>query len=110
MIRFHCSETCLITLEGNSSVRANLVDKNTLIGLLFSGGTALAGLILVFLGGVLSGYDSYDAVAKNAVRPRYKRRAKVGLAGFIFAMSSAILAFAANWLPSAFFIPISIAC
>jgi hypothetical protein len=86
------------------------VDKNTLIGLLFSGGTALAGLILVFLGGVLSGYESYDAVAKNAVRPRYKRRAKVGLAGFILAMSSAVLAFAANWLLSAFLIPLSIVC
>ncbi len=86
------------------------MDKNTLIGLLFSGGTALAGLILVFLGGVLSGYESYDAIAKQAVRPKYKRRAKVGLAGFVFALSSAILALVANWLLSSWFLPISIAC
>jgi hypothetical protein len=91
-------------------LRNDDVDKHTLIGLLFSGGTALAGLILVFLGGVLSAYDSYSAVAKQAVRPKYKRRAKIGLAGFIFAMSSAILAFMANWLLSSWLIPTSIAC
>jgi hypothetical protein len=39
----------------------------------FSGASALAGLILVFLGGVLSSYDSFDTDAKFAVRARYRR-------------------------------------
>jgi hypothetical protein len=86
------------------------VDKNSLIGLLFSGGTSLAGLILVFLGAALAGYDSYDAVAQQAVRAKYKRRGRLALAGFILAMLSAVFALTANWLLLACLIPTSIAC
>lgn len=86
------------------------MDKNSLIGLLFSGGTALAGLILVFLGAALSGYESYDRTAKTAVRSQYRWRGGIALAGFILAMLSALVAFAANWLPYSCLLPISAVC
>jgi hypothetical protein len=40
-----------------------------------SASTALAGLILVFLGATSTSYDSYQATERGAVRSRYQRRA-----------------------------------
>ena len=64
-----------------------------LAGPILAGGTAMAGLILVFLGGVASAYDSYEAVDRNAVRSMYRRRAGFALAGFLASLFSAALAF-----------------
>src|SRR5438876_10298448 len=65
------------------------VQKVDLINLLFGGGVALAGLILVFLGGVISAFDSFDETAKDAVRGGYRRRAWLGFSGFVLSLSSA---------------------
>ena len=46
------------------------MDTNMLINLLFAGGTGLAGLILVFLGGIINAYESYDTVGKKAVQSK----------------------------------------
>jgi hypothetical protein len=56
---------------------------------LFAGGTALAGLVLVFLGGILTAYDSYETEDKSAVAATYKRRAWLAFAGFLFALLAA---------------------
>lgn len=74
----------------------------------FAGGTTLAGLILVFLGGVLTGYESYDAEQKKAVRKKYKHRAILTLIGFSNALLSAGLALSADWVDSPILLPLSV--
>ncbi len=57
-----------------------------------SAATALGGLLLVFIGAVSSGYGSYDATQQTAVRLRFQIRGCLALAGFLLALSSAVLA------------------
>ena len=78
-------------------MQINVVNTDSIINQLFSGGTALAGLILVFLGGLLNSYDSYDKQAQNAVKKRYRVRAWLALLGFASSLAAAVLAFLANW-------------
>ena len=52
----------------------------------------LAGLILVFFGAALSGFDRYTETQKGAVRGVYRRRAWPAFAGFVFALASCALA------------------
>lgn len=79
-------------------------DANNILGQLFSGGTALAGLVLVFLGSVLASYDSFEPTAKRAVRRKYRWRAWVGFAGFLCSLVAAtagligLMRGAAPWL------------
>ena len=80
------------------------VNTDSVINQLFSGGTALAGLVLVFLGGVLAAFDSYETQQKNAVRDKYKKRAWLSLLGFSTALIAAVCAFVANWFPAGFWI------
>lgn len=59
---------------------------------------ALAGFILVFLGGIFSSFDSYEKVERKSVLPRFQRRAWFGFIGFALALASTFLALAAKWL------------
>jgi len=77
------------------------VETHALANLLFSGGTGLAGLILVFLGGIINAYESYDALGKKAVQSKFRMRARLGLAGFLFAIISALSALLMIWFPAA---------
>jgi hypothetical protein len=72
-------------------------NTDSVINQLFSGGTALAGLILVFLGGVLASFDSYAAADKNAVRKKYRTRAWLAILGFGSSLLAAVFALVANW-------------
>ena len=56
--------------------------EQTIANLLFTGGTALAGLVLVFLGMIINAFESYDSTQKSAVVSRYKKRAHWSLSGF----------------------------
>jgi len=76
------------------------VDATHILDQVFNGSTALAGLILVFLGVVLAGYESYDATEKPGVRCRYQRRGYLTFAGFLAALVSAWLAMLTNWVQS----------
>lgn len=60
--------------------------------------TALAGLILVFLGATATAFDSYETREKSTVRPRYQRRAWFAFVGFALALVSALCALVAKWL------------
>jgi hypothetical protein len=73
------------------------VDATHILDQVFAGSTALAGLILVFLGVVLAGYDSYEAAQRSAVRSRYQLRGYLTFAGFLAALVSAVLAMLTNW-------------
>lgn len=57
---------------------------------LLSGGTALAGLILVFLGSTLTAYDSYAADQQRSVRARYRTRALLAFLGFVGSLVAAV--------------------
>jgi hypothetical protein len=65
----------------------------------FAGATALAGLILVFLGAVFTSYDSYQPDQQADVAAKYKNRALISLIGFLSALVSASLALGAHWFP-----------
>ncbi len=79
------------------------METSGLVSLLFSGGTALAGLILVFLGGILNTYELFDAQQRPAVRKKYRRRAMLCYAGFLCALLSALSALGLFWFPFSFF-------
>jgi hypothetical protein len=51
--------------------------------------TALAGLLLVFLGAIAVAFDGYQPQERNPVRGRYQRRAWLGFVGFTFAIFAA---------------------
>ena len=68
---------------------------------LLSGGTALAGLLLVFLGAVATGFDAYPAPAGRTVVSKYRRRAVTAAVGFAFSMLAAFVGLLSNWLPRA---------
>src|SRR5689334_9560434 len=71
--------------------------------------TALAGLILVFIGSVVSAYDGYETPDQPAVRARYQWRGWFAFAGFAFSLLSALTALAYNWAPSPCMIDASLA-
>ena len=75
-------------------------DAQAILGQLFSGGTALAGLVLVFLGGILTAYDTYDATAQVIVGPKYRRRAWLGFWGFLSALLAAAAGLTGMWFPA----------
>lgn len=59
--------------------------------------TALAGLVLVFLGALATAYDSYQPQEKNSVKARYQKRVWFAFAGFVLALLSACFALFAKW-------------
>jgi hypothetical protein len=60
--------------------------------------TALAGLILVFLGAISTSFDSYGKQEQGSVRSRYQQRGWFAFVGFALALASAFLALLAKWL------------
>lgn len=63
-----------------------------------AGATALAGLILVFLGATSTVFSSYTKEEQRAVRSRFQRRAWFAFIGFALALLSAALALVGKWL------------
>jgi peptidoglycan/LPS O-acetylase OafA/YrhL len=66
-------------------------------GDLVAAATALAGLTLVFLGGIATSFDQYDKQQQTTVRGGYQRRAWFAFAGFVLALLSAAVAVVAKW-------------
>ncbi|MER8555178.1 hypothetical protein NKH37_23860 [Mesorhizobium sp. M1217] len=60
--------------------------------------TALAGLILVFLGAISTSFDSYAKPERASVLTRYQRRVWFAFVGFTLALASAFMALVAKWL------------
>lgn len=63
-----------------------------------SAATALAGLILVFIGTASTSFDAYEKQEQHAVRSRYQSRAWIAFIGFAFALLSAVFALLGKWL------------
>jgi hypothetical protein len=68
----------------------------SLSGDLLSAGSALSGLVLVFLGGVLNTYAGFDTEQQPAVRTKYRRKAWACFAGFALSLAGTVFAFLAN--------------
>ena len=72
-------------------------DALGIAGDIIQAGTALAGLLIVFLGSAVSGYASYDKTQQKAVRPSHHQRAWFGFWGVVVAIVSVALAVFAKW-------------
>jgi antibiotic biosynthesis monooxygenase (ABM) superfamily enzyme len=58
--------------------------------------TGLAGLVLVFLGILVSAFESYDREGKDAARPKFAPTAWLSVAAFVLGLFAVVLAIA--WL------------
>nr|NUR37551.1 hypothetical protein [Sphingomonas sp.] len=61
-------------------------------------GTAMAGLVLVFLGSVSNGFESYAPQERRSVVKKYRRRAWAAFAAFTLALVAALLGLLSKWL------------
>ena len=73
------------------------VDPFNLSSDVVTGGSALMGLFLVYVGAASAFFFSYDATAQSSVRSRFQARAWIGVVGAIFSAASAGLAIIAKW-------------
>lgn len=73
------------------------MDHAGLAGNLITASTAIAGLILVFLGIVLTAFDGYETTEQNAVRGKFQQRAVIALVGFLLSVFSCVFGIAALW-------------
>lgn len=60
-------------------------------------GTALAGLVLVFLGSVSNGFEAYAPQERRSVVKKYRRRAWAAFAAFALALGAALLGLLSKW-------------
>src|SRR5437763_1781484 len=78
-------------------LREHMDRAHEIAGDILAAATALAGLLLVFMGAVSTAYASYEAQQQSAVLPQFRRRAWIAFAGFMLSVLSAISALAAKW-------------
>jgi hypothetical protein len=77
------------------ALMASAIDVGGDIG---ASATALAGLLLVFLGFAVTSFEGYSKQEQGAVRPRYQRRAWLAFAGFGVSVLAAIFGILGKWL------------
>src|SRR4051812_30184531 len=75
-----------------------------------SGGAAFAGLIIVYLGGIAAGYDSYSAPQKSSVRAFYRRRAWLACVGVCIAILAAFCGLLGKWWANGFLVQFGAFC
>jgi uncharacterized membrane protein len=63
--------------------------------------TALAGLILIYIGSQVASYGSYNAQEQKTVKGRFQARAWIAFVGFVLALLAAALGITGKWLGSA---------
>lgn len=62
--------------------------------------TALAGLILVYLGSLVASYEGFQPQERRAVKSGFQRRAWVAFVGLIISLFAALLGVLGKWLPN----------
>jgi hypothetical protein len=70
----------------------------SLTGDIIAAGAALAGLILVYLGSVATGYAGFDATQQESVRAPFQRRAWFAVVGVVLAIAASGAAVFGKWL------------
>ena len=73
------------------------MDKAAIMQQVFAGSTALAGLILVFIGGIYAAFESYQPEQKQAVARKFRCRAWFTFLGFLAALVSSAFSLYFNW-------------
>jgi len=69
-----------------------MLNPHDVAGDIAAAGTALAGLILVFMGAVSGGFGSYSATQQDSVRTKYRIKIWFSFLGFLASIASATLA------------------
>jgi hypothetical protein len=72
------------------------MQTDPLVGQLITGGTALAGFALVFLGILYTSYESFDSTQQTSVSAKYRKRAFLVFFGFLAALVGALAGFVAS--------------
>jgi hypothetical protein len=78
--------------------RSGITTSVEIAGDVVASGSALAGLILVYLGGVASSYASFDADAQSIVRARFRFKAWFAFAGVVLSIAAVGAALVAKWV------------
>lgn len=65
-----------------------------------SASTALAGLLLVYLGAITVSYGSYAPSERKTVRHSHLRRAWAAFVGIVVCLVAAVAGLVAKWVPS----------
>lgn len=73
------------------------MDPTIVAGQVTTAGTALAGLILVFLGNIFTSFNSYDADQQSSVKRKYRMRGLMALAGFVMSLLTAVFGLLSHW-------------
>lgn len=76
------------------------MDGIAVAGEVVTAATALAGLILVYLGGLATAYGTFEATEKKSVKGRYQKRAWLAFVGLSFALVAAVLGVIGKWTQS----------
>lgn len=76
------------------------MDGIAVAGEVAGAGTALAGLILVYLGALVTGFEGFQPQERRSNKPRFTKRAWIAFAGVILALLSALCGIAGKGLPS----------
>lgn len=67
-------------------------------GEVVSASTALAGLILVYIGTLVGGYSAFQPQEQRTVRARYVARAWIAFVGMALALATAALGVVGKWI------------
>jgi len=76
------------------------MDGTSVSGEVVTAGTALAGLILIYIGSLVTAFGSYEPTEQKTVRFKFFARAWMSFVGFFLALFSSGLAILGKWLPS----------
>jgi hypothetical protein len=63
-----------------------------------TGGTALGGLLLVYIGGVTASYSGFQKAEQGPVRAKHQTKAWLAVIGLFFSLGSAGAAVVGKWL------------
>ncbi len=74
-----------------------MIDVTEIGGDVVTGASAFTGLVLVYLGAVVSSYQSYDPVQADTVRAAYQRRAWFATIGILVSALAVLSATFAKW-------------
>ena len=73
------------------------MENASVAGDVVAAASALAGLILVYLGALVTGYSSYHPQERKSVRASHVRRARVAVGGVASSLLAASLALVGKW-------------
>lgn len=76
------------------------MDSISIAGETVTAATALAGLILVYLGSLAASFGTYQPAEKKTVKGGFQRRAWVAFIGLVLALIAAALGVVGKWLPN----------